>query len=139
VTSELELAIDHVTLSVAALPRARAFYSAVLAPIGLEVVGEVSAEQSGSVAFIGFGRGRKGQLWIAEDGPQSPATHICFRAASRAAVRAFHQVGLANGGKDNGSPGIREIYHPAYYAAFIIDPEGHNIEAVCFEPEGILT
>ncbi|WP_421852149.1 VOC family protein [Oricola sp.] len=134
-SDELELSIDHITLSVADFGRAKAFYSALLRPVGLEIVAEVTAEQSGSVPFAGFGRGRKGNLWIAEDGPQSPATHICFRAPSRAAVRAFYEAGLANGGTDNGGPGIREIYHPAYYAAFVLDPEGHNIEAVCFEPE----
>jgi catechol 2,3-dioxygenase-like lactoylglutathione lyase family enzyme len=135
-SDELQLAIDHISLSVADLARAKAFYAALLAPIGLEIVGEVTAEQTGTVAFAGFGRGRKGQLWIAEKGLQTPATHICFRAPSRSSVRSFHESGLAAGGTDNGPPGIREHYHPAYYAAFVTDPEGHNIEAVCFEPEG---
>jgi len=134
-SDELTLMLDHVSLSVTDLARAKAFYSIALAPLGLEVVGEVSAEQSGSVAFAGFGIGRKGQLWLAEKGQQTPATHICFRAASCSDVRAFHDAALAAGGSDNGAPGIREIYHPAYYAAFVTDPEGHNIEAVCFEPE----
>jgi catechol 2,3-dioxygenase-like lactoylglutathione lyase family enzyme len=101
----------------------------------MEMVGEVTAAQSGSVAYAGFGIGRKGQLWIAADGPQTPSAHICFRAPFRQAVRDFHAAGLANGGTDNGAPGIREIYHPDYYAAFVRDPEGHNIEAVTFEPE----
>ncbi|MCC0036435.1 MAG: VOC family protein [Hoeflea sp.] len=127
--------LDHVSLSVADMANARKFYSAVLSAIGMEVVGEVSAEQSGSVAYCGYGIGRKGQLWLAENGQQTPVSHICFRTASRKAVRAFHTAGLANGGTDNGAPGIREIYHPEYYAAFVTDPEGHNIEAVCFEPE----
>lgn len=134
-SEELALALDHVTLSVADIGRAKAFYRAALAPVGLDVVGEVSAEQTGTVAYVGFGIGRKGQLWIAEKGPQTPATHICFRAPSREAVRAFHAAGLANGGSDNGAPGVREEYHSAYYAAFVTDPEGHNIEAVCFEAE----
>ena len=134
-TDELALALDHITLSVADLNGAKDFYQAALAPLGLGVVGQVSAEQSGSIAFVGFGIGRKGQLWIAQKGRQTPESHICFRAPSRAAVRVFHEKGLANGGGDNGAPGIREIYHPAYYAAFVKDPEGHNIEAVCFELE----
>jgi len=134
-TNELDLVLDHVTLSVADLDATKAFYGALLAPLGVNLVGEVSAEQSGTVAFSGFGVGRKGQLWIAETGRQTPETHICFRARSRADVRAFHSAGVAAGGKNNGAPGIRENYHPAYYAAFVIDPEGHNIEAVCFEPE----
>ncbi len=134
-SDELALAIDHVTLNVADIARAGDFYAAALEPLGLEQVGAVTAEQSGSVAYIGFGRGRKGNLWIAEMGQQTPATHICFRAGTRAAVRAFYEAALAAGGTDNGPPGVREIYHPAYYAAFVTDPEGHNIEAVCFEDE----
>jgi len=134
-SDELALALDHITLSVADLGRARAFYQAALAPVGLGIVGEVTAEQTGTVAYVGFGIGRKGQLWIAEKGQQTPATHMCFRAPTREAVRAFHDAGLANGGEDNGGPGAREEYHPDYYAAFVIDPEGHNIEEVCFEPE----
>lgn len=131
---ELELCLDHVTLSVAELDRAKAFYVPALAAVGIEVVGEVPEEVHGT-RFIGFGRGRKGSFWIAESGPQSPSFHVCFRAPSRAAVRAFYEAGLAAGGRDNGPPGVREIYHPAYYAAFLFDPEGHNVEAVCFEPE----
>lgn len=133
---ELELAIDHVSLSVADLPRAKAFYQAALAPVGLSVVGEYSAEMTGSVAVVGFGRGRKGNLWLAASGQQTPATHLCFRAPTRAAVRAFHAASMAAGGVDNGAPGVREKYHPEYYAAFVLDLEGHNIEAVTFAPEG---
>ncbi len=134
-TDELALTIDHVSLSVADLDGATSFYDAALSPLGLEQVTTVTAEQSGTVAYVGYGIGRKGNLWIAEDGKQTPATHICFRARSRAAVRAFHTAGIAAGGIDNGAPGPREHYHPAYYAAFVTDLEGHNIEAVCFEPE----
>jgi len=134
-TTELKMMLDHVSLSVADMDSAKRFYTAILAELGMELVGEVTAEQSGSVAHAGFGIGRKGQLWLAADGPQTPCAHICFRTDSRKAVRAFHAAGLANGGSDNGAPGIREIYHPEYYAAFVTDPEGHNIEAVCFEPE----
>lgn len=133
--NELQLTIDHISLSVSDLARAKAFFTQALAPLGLGLINEFTAEQSGSVAFAGFGLGRKGTLWLAESGQQTPATHICFRATSRAEVRAFHAAGLAAGGTDHGAPGIREMYHPAYYAAFVLDPEGHNIEAVCFEPE----
>lgn len=132
---ELELTIDHIGLSVADLAKAKTFYAAVLGEIGLEPVGDYGAGQIGSVAVLGFGVGRKGQFWLAQRGQQSPDSHVCFRAKSRAAVRAFHAAGLTNGGRDNGAPGIRENYHNAYYAAFVLDPEGHNIEAVCFEPE----
>lgn len=133
--NELELAIDHVSLSVADLARAKAFYTPTLEAIGLNVTMELGPEVTGSVSVIGYGRGRKGSFWVAEDGPQTPKAHVCFRAKSRADVRAFYEAALAAGGTDNGGPGIREVYHPAYYAAFVFDPEGHNIEAVTFEPE----
>ncbi len=132
---ELELLIDHTTLSVRDLAVSTPFYTAILAPLGVGLVGQMTAEQSGTVAFAGFGRGRKGSLWLAESGQQQPPTHLCFRAPSRAAVRAFHAAALAAGGQDHGPPGVRELYHPAYYAAFALDPDGHNVEAVCFEPE----
>ena len=134
-TDELTMMLDHVSLSVADLGKSRQFYQALLSAIGLEIVGEVTAEQSGSIAFVGFGIGRKGQLWIAEADRQTPPAHICFRTDSRRSVRDFHAAGLASGGTDNGPPGIREIYHPEYYAAFVRDPEGHNIEAVTFALE----
>jgi len=133
--NELQLTLDHVTLSVSDMGRAKAFYTQALAPLGLSIVGEVSAEQGGSVAFVGFGFGRKGSFWVAESGQQSPPTHICFRALTREAVRAFHEAALAAGGQDHGAPGPRPEYHSAYYAAFVLSPEGHNIEAVCFEEE----
>jgi catechol 2,3-dioxygenase-like lactoylglutathione lyase family enzyme len=133
--SELKLTIDHIFLSVERLDRAQDFYAKALAPIGLTIVREVSAEQSGTVALVGFGVGRKSSIWLAQSGRQTPATHICFRAPTRAAVRAFHQAALQAGGEDNGKPGTRPAYHPAYYAAFVLSPEGHNIEAVCFEEE----
>ena len=133
-TDELALTLDHVTLSVADLARSRDFYEQLLASIDLEIVAELPAEVAG-VACTGFGRGRKGTFWLAESGQQSPQFHVCFRAESRKAVRDFHAAGLAAGGADNGEPGVREVYHPAYYAAFVLDPEGHNVEAVCFEEE----
>lgn len=130
-SDELTLKLDHITLSVADLAKAKAFYAAALAPLGMELVGELSKEQSGSVAFAGFGIGGKGQFWIGEKGRQTPETHICFRADSRQAVRAFHAAALAAGGSDNGAAGVRESYPQPYYAAFVLDPEGHNVEAVC--------
>lgn len=131
-TEELRLTLDHISLSVADLPAARAFYEPALAALGMEVVAVLSPEVAG-VSTVGFGIGRKGSLWISESGQQTPSAHVCFRARTRAEVDAFHAAGLAAGGVDNGAPGIREIYHPEYYAAFVLDPEGHNVEAVCFE------
>lgn len=134
-SDELTPRLDHVSLSVEDLDRGVAFYTPLLEALGLERVAELGPEVAGSVSCAGFGVGRKSQLWLAETGRQSPRAHLCFRARSRAEVRAFHAAGLAAGGTDNGAPGVRELYHPAYYAAFVLDPEGHNIEAVCFEPE----
>ncbi len=131
---ELALTIDHVTLSVQDIDIACEFYTRLLATVGLQLVADLPAEVAG-VPFVGFGIGRKGTFWLAQRGTQTPAFHACFRVSTRAAVRAFHEAGLAAGGEDHGAPGVREIYHPAYYAAFILDPEGHNVEAVCFEPE----
>jgi len=132
---ELNLMIDHVSLSVENLERAKAFYSKALSPLGLALVAELSAEQTGSVAMLGFGVGRKSSFWVAERGRQTPNAHICFRARSRAAVQAFHDAALRGGAQDHGGPGTRPKYHSAYYAAFVLSPEGHNIEAVCFKDE----
>jgi catechol 2,3-dioxygenase-like lactoylglutathione lyase family enzyme len=132
---ELDLNIDHITLSVADLGRAKNFYSAALGPLGLALIAEVFAEASGDVALAGFGLGRKGTLWLAARGKQTPPTHVCFRAKTRAAVRNFYEAALTAGGVDNGPPGPRTEYHDAYYAAFVRDPDGNNIEALCFEPE----
>jgi len=134
-TDELVLTLDHVSLSVADIERAKAFYLAALPPAGLELVADLSAAMTGGARAVAFGIGRKGNLWLTDTGPQTPQAHICFRVGSRAAVQAFHAAALKAGGTDNGAPGVREIYHPEYYAAFVLDPEGHNIEAVTFEPE----
>ncbi len=131
--SELDLVLDHVTLSVHDMSRAKRFYKFALLPLELEIVADFIDDQ---VPVCGFGKGRKGSFWLAQDGQQSPSFHIAFRAPDRNSVRDFYHAALQAGGRDNGAPGIREIYHPAYYAAFVLDLEGHNIEAVTFEPEG---
>ena len=131
--NELDLHVDHITLSVADLAKAKAFYERALAPIGLTIVAEFSDETR--VPVCGFGIGRKGSFWLVEDGQQRPQAHFCFRAKSRVAVRAFYDAAICAGGTCNGPPGPREIYHPAYYAAFVLDLEGHNAEVVTFEPE----
>lgn len=130
---ELQLFVDHFTLSVSDIERAKSFYGVALKPLGLTLVGAFTAEETGDVAVAGFGVGRKGSFWLRESGAQSPASHFCFRAPSHKAVQEFYQAALDAGGKDNGPPGARVKYHPAYYAAFVISPEGHNVEAVCFE------
>lgn len=130
---ELELHIDHITLSVADFDSAKSFYVAALGPLELDLVAEFSDE--GQTPVCAFGVGRKGTFWLAGDGRQSPSAHVAFRASSRRAVREFYQAGIAAGGVCNGQPGTRDHYHPEYYAAFVRDPEGHNIEAVTFEAE----
>ena len=119
--------IDHIGLAVSDYERSKAFFIQALAPLGIELVIEVEG-------WAGFGRGDKAELWFGmHTTPQQPM-HIAFSAESREQVRAFYAAALAAGGKDNGPPGIREIYDPNYYGAFVIGPDGHNIEAVSRVP-----
>lgn len=120
--------IDHIGLAVRDYPRAKRFYTAALAPLGVELVMEIHG-------WGGFGSQGKPEFWLGEGDAAQHPMHIAFRAANREQVRRFHQAALAAGGRDNGAPGLREIYHPHYYGAFVIDPDGHNIEAVCHRPE----
>ncbi len=120
--------IDHLTLKVRNMARARAFYTAALAPLGYEIVMEFEGT-------VGMGVDRKPDLWLAEDPQNTRPTHIAFVAPSRKAVDAFHAAALAAGGKDNGRPGLRPEYHATYYAAFVHDENGHNVEAVTHRPE----
>jgi len=125
--------IDHISLRVSDFAKSRAFYDAALAPIGAKVLMEVSAAQTGGVAFCGYGRERP-MFWIAGAEPMSGPTHVAFTTGTRAEVDAFYRAAMAAGGKDNGPPGIRAEYHPTYYGAFVRDPDGNNIEAVCHAP-----
>lgn len=126
--------LDHIGIAVTDHARSRRFYEAALAPLGTGVVMEVSAETTGGTAHTGFGRGGKPAFWISA-GTAPGRTHVAFVAADRAAVDAFHAAALAAGGTDNGPPGLRPHYHPTYYGAFVLDPDGHNVEAVCHRPE----
>ena len=125
--------IDHVGFSVSDYVRARSFYERALAPLGYGLIMEVTAEQTGQPA-AGFGSGGKPDLWIGGEGMLQPPVHIAIVAKDRQMVDAFYRAALAAGGKDNGAPGLRPHYHPNYYAAFALDPDGHNIEAVCHLP-----
>jgi catechol 2,3-dioxygenase-like lactoylglutathione lyase family enzyme len=127
--------LDHIGLPVRDLARSRAFYEAALAPLGYGVVMELGPEVTGGAGFVGFGRPGKPQFWITTGGPLTGVLHVAFKAENRAAVAAFHAAALAAGGRDNGGPGLRPHYHPAYYGAFVFDPDGHNVEAVCHRPE----
>lgn len=120
--------IDHFTLKVSNYPRSKAFYLAALKPLGYELVMEFG--NSG-----GFGAGGKPDFWMVEDASPNP-THFAFHVEERAPVDAFHAAALAAGGTDNGGPGVRQHYHPSYYAAFVLDPDGHNAEVVCHRPMG---
>ena len=120
--------IDHTGLTVSNVRKSKAFYAAALAPLGYTVVMEW--EQS-----AGLGVAPKPDFWIGEGTPNVPPIHVAFRAESRAQVDAFYHAAIAAGGRDNGAPGLREHYHPNYYGAFVLDPDGHNIEAVCHAPQ----
>lgn len=127
--------LDHVGFPVADLARSKAFYAKALAPLGISLVLEVGAEQTGGSTHAGFGDRGKPYFWIGDGAAALRGTlHVCFGADSRAAVDAFHAAALAAGGRDNGAPGLRPHYHANYYAAFALDPDGHNIEAVCHHP-----
>jgi catechol 2,3-dioxygenase-like lactoylglutathione lyase family enzyme len=125
--------IDHLAIPVSDFARAKDFYAKALAPLGISIIMEVTPEMTGAGAAAGFGRGRKPDFWIGEDSGIG-RTHVAFAAATRAEVDAFYEAALAAGGRDNGSPGLRPHYHPDYYGGFVLDPDGHNIEAVCHRP-----
>jgi catechol 2,3-dioxygenase-like lactoylglutathione lyase family enzyme len=120
--------IDHVSVDVADYERSKAFYSAALRPLGYELLMEPGAN------VAGFGAQRKADFWIV-GGTPSGTTHIAFETSDRAAVDAFHAAALAAGGVDNGAPGLRPHYHENYYCAYVHDPDGNNVEAVCHRPE----
>jgi catechol 2,3-dioxygenase-like lactoylglutathione lyase family enzyme len=126
--------IDHIGLSFADFERAVRFYEEALAPLGITLVMKVTKEESGGYEGAGFGRDGKPSFWIQGGGRTTPRVHVAFVADNRPAVDAFFEAALAAGGADNGTPGIRPHYHPHYYGAFVLDAEGHNIEAVCHKP-----
>ena len=128
----MTIEIDHISLSVEDYDRAKAFYAAALAPLRVAVLMEFPMDNGSKVA--GLGADGQPVLWISGGAKATPRVHIALRAESRAQVDAFHAAAIAAGGMDNGGPGIREMYAPTYYAAYILDPEGHNIEAVTHAP-----
>lgn len=122
--------LDHVTIGVRDVERSKAFYDAALLPLGIE---RLYAE---GTAFAGYGIRPKAFFWIGQrDAPQT-GVHVAFTAEDRAVVDRFYEAALAAGARDNGPPGVRPHYHPNYYGAFILDPDGHNIEAVCHTTAG---
>lgn len=135
--------IDHTGLSVSRYEECKRFYAAALKPLGYELLIELTDEKTGAVYAAGFGvpprqpaygLDQHADFWIGPGPAQQPPVHIAFRAEGRAAVDAFYAAAMAAGGRDNGPPGLRPHYHPHYYAAFVLDPDGNNIEAVCHAP-----
>jgi catechol 2,3-dioxygenase-like lactoylglutathione lyase family enzyme len=122
--------IDHTGVNVSDFARSKLFYAKALAPIGYSLILEASSADSGT-EVAGFGEPPKPDFWVIRGRPNDPPVHVAFRVASRALVDAFYRAALAAGGKNNGAPGLRPHYHPNYYGAFVRDPDGHNIEAVC--------
>jgi len=124
--------IDHTGLNVSDFAKSKAFYLKALAPLGYQIIKELP-ENLAPAGATGLGVPPKADFWIAGGAPQSPRLHVAFRAGTRAEVDAFYQAALAAGGRDNGPPGVRAHYHPTYYGAFVLGPDGHNVEAVCHQ------
>jgi catechol 2,3-dioxygenase-like lactoylglutathione lyase family enzyme len=118
--------LDHLGIPVTDLERSKAFYEKALVPLGQGLLMEFPG-------VAGFGSEGIPSFWLRE-GAETAPVHVALVAADRPMVDAFHQAALAAGGTDNGGPGLREIYHPHYYGAFVLDPDGHNVEAVCHSP-----
>ena len=120
--------LDHIGLAVRDFGRSSTFFRRALAPLGIETVLE-------GEGWAMLGKNGRPEFWFGVHGIPPGPIHIAFSAATREQVRAFHRAALAAGGRDNGAPGIRAKYHPDYYGAFVFDPDGHNIEAVCHKAE----
>ena len=120
--------IDHAGFGVHDYAASKAFYERALAPLGITLI----MEPFGKAA--GFGEGGKPFFWLEEGRTPVTEVHVAFEARDRSTVDAFHAAAVAAGGTDNGAPGVREIYHPSYYGAYVLDPDGNNVEAVCHKP-----
>ena len=120
--------LDHIGIDVQDFEKSIAFYKAALVELGYELIYEIQDS-------AGFGVGGNIDFCLQRGSRIASGTHVAFRGENRAKVRAFYESALKAGGKDNGPPGIREHYHPHYYGAFVFDPDGYNIEAVCHNPE----
>lgn len=127
--------LDHLGFTVSDFARSKAFYAHALAPLGIGIVKEVGPEQTGDSSHAGFGEDGKPYFWIGDGGDAlRGGLHVAFAATTRAQVDAFYKAALAAGARENGPPGVRAHYHPNYYGAFVLDFDGHNIEAVCHAP-----
>jgi catechol 2,3-dioxygenase-like lactoylglutathione lyase family enzyme len=119
--------LDHIGVSVSNYEKSKRFYAAALAPLGYAVVVEFGGDA------VGLGVGERADFWLSQGASVAPA-HFAFAAGDRASVDAFHRAAIEAGGRDNGAPGVRAQYHPTYYGAFVLDPDGNNVEAVCHAP-----
>lgn len=128
--------IDHTGIKASDPQKSRAFYEKSLAPLGYKMMMEIPKEYTEGLSVFGFGVPPKADFWLAEGSPNEPRIHIAFRADTQKQVDEFYRVAIAAGGKDNGPPGPRPHYHKDYYGAFVLDPDGHNIEAVCHHGGG---
>ena len=126
--------LDHIGFAITNYERSKAFYLAALKPLGITLVMEVGPEITGSEGHGGFGSEGKPYFWIGTGKTLRGRLHVAFTAKDRASVDAFYAAALKAGGKDNGEPGLRPHYHKDYYGAFVLDPDGHNVEAVCHKP-----
>jgi catechol 2,3-dioxygenase-like lactoylglutathione lyase family enzyme len=128
--------IDHIGFPVSDFERSKAFYLKALAPLDYSLVMEMMQDRPpGEAPAAGFGAKGKPDFWIGGEGGLDKPLHVAIVAKDRAVVDAFYKAAIAAGGRDNGAPGIRAHYHANYYGAFVLDPDGHNIEAVCHKPE----
>lgn len=119
---------DHVGIGVSSLESSKAFFLRALAPLGITVAME-------GPHGVGLGRGQKPAFWLSPSAHKPAPLHLAFAADDRRQVDEFHRAAIAAGGQDNGPPGLRPHYHANYYAAFVIGPDGHNVEAVCHRPQ----
>ncbi|MBD2259353.1 VOC family protein [Pseudanabaena sp. FACHB-2040] len=127
--------IDHVGINVSNFEKSKAFYVKALAALGYQLLKEFNASATDSTATAGFfGVEGKPEFWVGQGDVNTPRLHIAFRAETHEIVQAFYKAALEAGGQDNGAPGLRAYYHPNYYGAFVLDLDGHNIEAVCHGP-----
>ncbi len=126
--------LDHIGIPVSDYQRTKQFYLRALAPLGHGLVMEVDQQVEKGFSAAGLGKNDRPDFWIGGEGTLNRPVHIAFTATNRASVDAFYVAALAAGAKDNGGPGLRPHYHPNYYAAFVLDPDGHNIDAICHAP-----
>jgi catechol 2,3-dioxygenase-like lactoylglutathione lyase family enzyme len=127
--------LDHMGFAVSEYARSKRFYEVALAPLSITLLMEVTPEQTGAGSHAGFGADDKAFFWVGDNWKAAIGVHVAFTAESRKVVDEFYRAALQAGGRDNGAPGLRPHYHEHYYGAFVLDPDGNNVEAVCDKPE----